>query len=66
VPGPTIVPAAGDWLTVTEQPVVWTSPVILGIVASQFAFTEMVLLAAQAVIVGGDEVTVTVNVQLGP
>jgi len=35
--------------------------------ASQFAFTEMVLFAAQVVIVGGaDATTVTVKLQLGP
>jgi hypothetical protein len=67
LPGPTIVPAAGDWVTVTEQPVVVTSPTIFGMVPSQFAFTETVLFAAQAVIVGGaGATTVTVKPQVGP
>lgn len=67
VPGPTIVPAFGDWLTVTEQPVVWTSLIMFGIDASQLAFTEMVLFEAHDVIVGGaGAITVTWKLQLGP
>ena len=66
-PGPTIVPAPGDWVTVTEQPVVTISPTIFGIVASQLEFTEMVLFEAHVVMVGGAGArTVTVKLQLGP
>jgi hypothetical protein len=66
-PGPTIVPAVGDWLTVTEQPVVTMLPTIFGMAASQFEFTDMVLFDAQVVIVGGSgATTVTVKLQVGP
>jgi hypothetical protein len=67
LPGPTIVPAAGDCERVTEQPVVTTSPTRFGMAASQFALTATVLFEAQVVIVGADgEFTVTLNVQLEP
>jgi len=74
VPGPTIVPPAGDWETVTLQPVATTSPVLVvplptmfGIAAWQLESTGTVLLEAQVVIVGAAAgTTVTVKLQLAP
>jgi len=67
-PGPTMFPAAGDWvIDKALQPVATTSPTRFGMAASQFSFTDRVLLEAQVVIVGGAAArTVTANMQLSP
>ena len=66
-PAPTIVPAAGDWETITLHPVATTSLVKSGMTASQFASTVIVLFEAQVVIVGAaGAITVTVKPQVSP
>jgi hypothetical protein len=67
VPGPTIDPAAGDWESVTLQPVATTSGTRFGIAASHSASTDRVLFVAHAVIVGAlAGTTVTVKSQFEP
>ena len=51
---------------VTEQPVVTISPLRSGIAASQLPLADRVLFAAQVVIVGAADVTVTLKLQLPP
>ena len=62
-PVPTRLPATGDWVMVTEQPVATTSPTRLGMTPSH-AFALTVLFVAHVVIVGAlAGITVTVKSQ---
>src|SRR6476620_3608601 len=67
MPDGTTLPAAGDWESVTLQPVATTSGIKFGMTPSQSAFTGTALFVAQVVIVGAaGAITITAKSQFGP